>query len=323
MKKILSFFTIILICFSFLSCENNCSCSNELPQSISQDEWANAKKYVTLSTGIKMAYIEMGNPNGPNIILQHGMTDNSRSWSLAVPYFVEAGYHIYLPDLRGMGKSDAPDGYYTTITYATDLKAFFDAKGIDKAILAGHSLGSFTVQTFALMFPELCEKIVLLSSIPVKQYQTESLHSVYNAYIDPIGENEHPSDTFMNIWYECTFKENNSTEVEFIKFLNYLKSESKILAKNTWKNIIFGLIASDLGGLYSKFDKSIPVLLLHGDTDTMTKNEYQDELMTYLDIDSNSYKNYLNVGHNIQFEIPNESSNDIITWLNTGSLNNN
>lgn len=292
----------------------------ELPQSISQDNWADSKKYVELSTGIKMAYVEMGDPNGEVVILQHGMTDNSRSWSLAAPYFTAAGYHVYLPDLRGMGKSDAPDGYYTTVTYATDMKAFFDAMGIEKATVIGHSLGSFTVQTFALMFPERCNKVVLVSSIPIKQYMTESLMRLYNTYVEPLGEDEHPSDDFMDFWYDCTFKEDNADEVEFDKCLSGLKAESKALAKNTWKNILLGLVTSDFSGVYSKFDTSIPVLLLHGNDDNMAKNEYQNELRELLNIDDNSYVNYEGVGHNIQFEIPDRCATDILTWLATGSL---
>jgi len=316
MKKILCLIMVMVLALTtFTGCAKKNPEKAELPQKISQDDWTNSKKFVELSTGIKMAYVEMGDPDGEVVILQHGMTDNSRSWSLAAPYFTAAGYHVYLPDLRGMGKSDAPDGYYTTVTYATDMEAFFDALGIEKAVVIGHSLGSFTVQTFALMFPERCEKVVLVSSIPVKQYQTESLMRLYNAYIEPLGEDEHPSDEFMNLWYECTFKEDNAEEVEFDKCLSGLKAESKILAKSTWKNIIFGLVATDLGGLYSQFDTTIPVLLLHGDDDVMTKNEYQEELQEFLNIDKNSYINYIGVGHNIQFEIPDRCAKDILAWL--------
>lgn len=305
---------------ALVGCAEESPENKELPQTISQDDWTEAKQFVELSTGIKMAYVEMGDPNGEVVILQHGMTDNSRSWSLAAPYFTEAGYHVYLPDLRGMGKSDAPDGYYTTVTYATDLEAFFDAMGIDKAIVIGHSLGSFTVQTFALMFPQRCEKVVLVSSTPVKQYQTESLMLLYSRYVEPLGEDEHPSDDFMDYWYDCTFKEDNAEEVEFDKCITGLKAESKALSKNTWKNILLGLAATDLGGLYPEFDTSIPVLILHGNDDTMTKSENQDELREYLHVDDNSFINYDGVGHNIQFEIPKQSSKDILKWLETDSL---
>jgi len=219
-----------------------------------------------------------------------------------------------------MGLSDKPDGYYTTLTYATDMKAFFDAMGIEKAIVIGHSLGSFTVQSFALMFPEKCSKIVLVSSAPVKDYQAENLHKMFGAYIEPLNEDEHPSDRFMDFWYDCTFKEDNAEEVEFDKFLTYLKEESKALSKNTWCNIILGLLGTNLKDVYYLVDKNIPTLLLHGDDDTMTKTEFQEELCEIFNIPETNYRNYIGVGHNIQFEITNQASTDILYWLENGTL---
>ena len=291
----------------------------ELPMSISQEEWADAKKTVQLSTGIEMAYVEMGDPDGEVVVLQHGMTDNSRSWSLAAPYFTEAGYHVYLPDLRGMGRTDEPDGFYTVVTYATDLEAFFDAVGIEKAIVVGHSLGSFTMQTFCLMFPERCSKLVLVSSIPVEGYQNAVLDAAYHAYVEPLAEDEHPSDSFMDFWYACEPKEEGIEDV-FDTFISGLKTESQQLSKKSWKNIFYGMMASDNTMLYQEYDPEIPVLVLHGDEDSMTKTEYQAELCELFHVDEGSYRNYEGIGHNIQFEIPEQSSRDILTWLSTGVL---
>jgi len=327
MKKTLTYLLVILTMLMMLvgctSVNNNteeAEVSKDLPMEISQDDWADSKKFVELSTGIKMAYVEMGDPNGEVVILQHGMTDNSRSWSLAAPYFTKAGYHVYLPDLRGMGLTDATDGYYTTLTYATDMEAFFDAVGIDKAIVIGHSLGSFTVQTFALMFPERVNKVVLVSSIPIINYQSESLLKLYDNFIVPLADDGHPSDRFMDFWYDCTFKEDNGEELEFDKFLSYLKAESKVLAKDTWKNILLGLVASNLEGVYCLFDKDIPVLVLHGDDDNMTKNEQQEKLCELLNVPETSFRNYIGVGHNIQFEITDQATKDILYWIDNGVL---
>ena len=286
---------------------------------ISQDAWVSAKKYVKLSTGIKMAYVEMGDPDGEVVILQHGMTDNSRSWSLAAPYFAEAGYHVYLPDLRGMGKSDAPDGIYGIETYATDLEAFFDAMDIDQAIVIGHSLGSFVAQDFCLMFPERCSKLVLVSSIPVRGIQNEMLDKAYHGYIEPLAEDEHPSDDFMDFWYACEPKEEGIQDV-FDSFISNLKKESQCLSRATWKNIIFGMMASNSEMLYQEYDPDIPVLILHGEEDTMTTTKYQQELSDLFDVSADSFRNYDGVGHNIQFEIPEQSSKDILGWLETGTL---
>lgn len=291
-----------------------------LPMEISQEDWEASKQFVSLSTGIKMAYVEMGDPEGETVILQHGMTDNSRSWSLAAPYFTKKGYHVYLPDLRGMGKSDQPDGYYTTITYATDLKAFFDAMAIDKAIVVGHSLGSFTVQSFAQMFPECCSRIVLVSSLPLRGIQNEIMKGAYLNYIAPLEEDGHPSDLFMDNWYATELKEAEIKE-QFDVFLGYMKKEAQCLPKKTWKNIMMGLITSTLEDVYPFFDQTLPVLILHGDADTMVKTENQEELCSLLGVDEKSYRNYDGIGHNIQFEMPKRCSMDIIGWLETGALN--
>lgn len=289
------------------------SACGSIPTEISQEDWAKSKKFAELSTGIKMAYIEMGKEDGQPIILQHGTTDNARSWSLAARFFVEAGYHVYIPDLRGMGISDAPDGYYDYITYATDMEAFLDAMKIDKAVLVGHSLGSFIVQTFSIMFPERCEKLVLVSSIPLKQYQNESLARI-NAMLDTIPDDGQLSDAFMDAWYATELKEDEFADV-FDTFLSYMKKEAQALSKKAWKNIILGFLACDMTDLYSYVDVSIPVLLLHGDQDTMTVGEYQPELREIFNIGDDSYIEYEGVGHNIQFEIPRQCATDIIGWL--------
>jgi len=322
MKRILSLILALLICSTFTGCTNEKEIEEEkqLPMYISQEDWANAKQYVELSTGIKMAYVEMGDPNGEVVILQHGTTDNSRSWSLAAPYFAEAGYHVYLPDLRGMGKSDAPDGYYTPITYATDLEAFFDAMNIDKAIIVGHSLGSFVMQAFSIMFPERTNKVVLVSSIPYKGYQSEGSLYIYEKYIKPLSEDEHMSDAFMDFWYSSKLKEDECKD-EFDAFIANMKTEAQTLSKKAWTNIMLGFLPCNMTDMYTQIDHSIPVLVLHASDDEMTKLIYQPELLEIFEVDeSTSYINYEGIGHNIQFETPKRCASDILTWLETGSL---
>jgi len=305
------------------------SCSGALPKEISQNDWNSHRQYVQLSTGVKMSFVEMGDRNGKPIILQHGMTDNSRSWSFAAPYFAKAGYHVYMPDLRGQGYSQEMGGHYTTLLYARDLNAFCAAKNIEKAICVGHSLGSFTMQSFWMLYPERVEKCVLVSSIPLLGYQALGLAALYEYYVKPLPEDGHMPDDFMVGWYEGEPLEDEIKGEPFNTFVSYMKKEAQALSKKAWTNIIMGMIDSDLNGglpgtgLYSQFDKSKQCLILHGSTDTMTKGEYQEELISLLQNDAKdnvTYHEYEGVGHNIQFVMPKKCSNDILTWLNTGKL---
>jgi len=324
MKRKLTLLTMPLLVLPLTGCSS-------LPKYISQDDWNNNRKYVQLSTGVKMCYVEMGDPHGKPIILQHGMTDNSRSWSLAAPYFAAAGYHVYIPDLRGQGKSQEMDGHYTTYTYATDLNAFCEAKNIDKAICVGHSLGSFTMQTFWLMYPNRVEKTVLVSSIPLLGYQASSLQYIYDEKVKKLPEGGHLSDDFMDYWYDCS-KEPVEPEIKgtiFDSFISNMKKEAQALSKKAWTNIIFGMLESNFCGndketnMYKYFDKTKDCLILHGSTDSMTKSEYQDELCKSLSNESKTnvtYREYNGVGHNIQFVTPKQCATDILGWLKDGKL---
>jgi len=305
------------------------SCSKSLPKAISQDDWNSYRQYVDLSTGMRMSYVEMGDKNGTPIVMQHGTTDSSRSWSLVAPYFANKGYHIYMPELRGQGKSQEMDNHYTTFTYARDLNAFFDAMKIDQAICVGHSLGSFTMQTFWYLYPERVSKAILVSSIPVLGYQGASLKLMYDKITDMFAKEGKLTDAFMDWWYGCEALEPEIQDGTFDKFIGYMKEEARNLSQKAWTNVILGMLDTSFTGgldgynLYSSFDKSKPCLILHGSDDTMTETKYQQELIDYLSNESKSnvtYREYDKVGHNIQFTMPKKCSADILGWLETGKL---
>lgn len=73
---------------------------------ISQEHFSTLKRTVMLPNGLRLAYIEMGDPNGMPVLLLHGFTDSARSWSLAAPYLA-AGFGVVAPDLRGQWCSGA------------------------------------------------------------------------------------------------------------------------------------------------------------------------------------------------------------------------
>ena len=134
-----------------------------------------AKCHVALSTGIDMAYLEVGPADGPAVILVHGLTDSSRSWSTTMDalHLEDPALHVLAIDQRGHGASSmppaadcaaAPERCFRMTDFAADLMAFMQAKGIVKATLAGHSLGTFVVQEVALSHPELVERAVLVAT---------------------------------------------------------------------------------------------------------------------------------------------------------------
>ena len=252
-----------------------------------------------------MSYVEMGVEDGPALILQHGMTDNSRVWSLSAPYFAAAGYHVYMPDLRGHGYSDQPDtGMYTVSDFAADLNAFMEAKDIEKADMVGHSLGSMTMQAFLLLYPERCNSVTLVASTPV---YPDALGTYYYEYALGLEDDAHPDDEFMAAWYT------NPNPVDE-EFLGYVMQESQQLSARSWQAISAGAAVEDLRPFYPFMDDSIPTLILHGSLDGFFGDEAQDELQKYLPFAQ--YKVYNGIGHNIQYEIPEQFAQDVLSFIN-------
>lgn len=127
-------------------------------------EWQQCTKHVLLKTGIKMYYMEAGDPEKEPLILIHGFSDSSRIWR-SVMEELQDSFHMYAIDLRGFGQSDQPAQYlYTMYQHCEDVVAFMEAMQIESADMIGHSLGSMVAQVIAFAAPEKVRRVVLVST---------------------------------------------------------------------------------------------------------------------------------------------------------------
>jgi pimeloyl-ACP methyl ester carboxylesterase len=78
--------------------------------------------------------------------------------------FLTDRYTVVAPDLLGHGESAKPRGDYSLGAYASGIRDLIRALGYDRATIVGHSLGGGVVMQFAYQFPEMCERMVLVSS---------------------------------------------------------------------------------------------------------------------------------------------------------------
>ncbi len=110
---------------------------------------------------LQIGYEKRG--NGPPVILISGLGYGRWLWEKQLqglePYF-----SLYALDNRGLGESDAPLPPYSISDMARDVKDFMQAMEIEKANIVGTSLGGFIAQVFALEYPKMTEKLVLVST---------------------------------------------------------------------------------------------------------------------------------------------------------------
>lgn len=112
----------------------------------------------------EIAYKISGNPEGPKLILIHGLFINSDCWRDQLTFF-EPNYHILRFDLFGHGRSFKPAKRFTIRNYVTDMSLLLKHLGwTEKLSFMGHSLGGMVALVYALEHPSSVKKLVIASS---------------------------------------------------------------------------------------------------------------------------------------------------------------
>ncbi|BCJ44533.1 hypothetical protein GCM10010168_13460 [Actinoplanes ianthinogenes] len=99
--------------------------------------------------------------DGPVVIAAHGITANALSWA-AVARELAGKVHLVAPDLRGRAFSAGLPGPYGMSTHADDLIAVATHFGVEKAPLAGHSMGGFVVAATAARHPDRVGPVLMV-----------------------------------------------------------------------------------------------------------------------------------------------------------------
>jgi pimeloyl-ACP methyl ester carboxylesterase len=109
---------------------------------------------VTTDDGVELSGEQAG--TGPPIVLLHGLTATRRYVVMGSRLLERSGRHVISYDARGHGRSTpAPEpGAYGYERLARDLLAVMDSLDIERATLAGASMGAQTSIRFALEHPE-------------------------------------------------------------------------------------------------------------------------------------------------------------------------
>ncbi len=110
---------------------------------------------------IELAYERHG--RGTPLVLLHGFPLDHSIWADVVP-LLENDFDLILPDLRGFGQSTTVSSPYSMSEMAADLAGLLDALGLEKAAIAGHSMGGYVALAFAKAFPDRISGLALVGS---------------------------------------------------------------------------------------------------------------------------------------------------------------
>jgi pimeloyl-ACP methyl ester carboxylesterase len=212
---------------------------------------AAGRNRIKLKTGVTLSYVETGNPNGPAVVLLHGFTDSSFSYSRILP-LLDKRYRYFAIDQRGHGDSERPETGYEMKHFASDVAAFLEAKGVEKAVVVGHSMGSFVAMQTALDSPQRVERLVLIGTATTARNKlTTELQTELDKLHDPV-----PAD------FAREFQVSSSSPTLPKEFIDTVVAESLKLPARVWRSAFAGVLSRDYKPELSRI--KVPVAIFWG-----------------------------------------------------------
>jgi non-heme chloroperoxidase len=262
-------------------------------------------RFATLAqaNGPTLRYAISGPEAGQPIVLLHGYSDSSFSFSRVMPLLARQGFQAIALDQRGHGDSDRPERGYRIEDFAGDVVALLDKLEIDRATVVGHSMGSIVARRVAELHPDRVAGLVLIGAVETPMREgVQELQAAVESLEDPVPEE------FVREFQASTIHEPVPET-----FFEQVVTESMKLPARVWRAVLEGLLAADDADELGKI--SAPTILLWGEHDAYFLRDQQDRLAAA--IPSARLQVYADTGHSPQWERPDVVARDIQAFVSS------
>lgn len=172
--------------------------------------------------GTQLFYDFTGRDDGPVLVLSNSLGTTIEMWD-GVVQRLAGRFRVLRYDTRGHGRSPATQGPLSVAQLAQDLAALLDALNINKAHVAGLSLGGMTAQALAIHHPDKVQSLTLMATGPylppadnwnarAKAVRTDGLQSIV--------------DAVLTRWFTPRYSETHAHRIAFYRAL-FLKNPAE------------------------------------------------------------------------------------------------
>ncbi len=249
------------------------------------------------------------------LVLLHGSFSSLHTWD-AWTNQLKKHYRIIRCDLPGFGLTGpSKNGVYSVASYVNFLKMFLDELVIDKCHIVGNSLGGWAAWEFAYKYPRRVTKMILIDSAGYND--KDSVPAIFKVAQNPLLKNfiprVAPPKNMVEVFVKNAYGDNNRlTEETTERYYDMLHREGNLDA--------FVSIANSKYEDTSHRIKEIetPTLVMWGEKDKWIPlgNAYK---FNY-NLENGQLKIYEGVGHVPMEEIPDETAQDALNFLQDDKL---
>ena len=257
-----------------------------------------AVRTLTLPGGVTLPYVEQGEPSGTPVVLLHGITDSWRAFEMLLPHLPNS-LRAFAITQRGHGEASRPESSYAPADFARDVAEFLTALNIPGAIIAGHSMGSYVAQRFAIDYPERTLGLVLLgTSFDMRGNPGLNMFwsQVVSGLTDPV-----PRSVALD------FQTSTLAKPIPPEYLDIFVEESLKVPARVWRAAFRAMLDEDHSG--DLRNVTAPTLILWGDRDAFFGRE--DHARVASAIAGSRMITYAGAGHAMHWEEPVRVARDI------------
>lgn len=256
---------------------------------------------VGLADGTQLAYREAGPADGTPVVLLHGLSDSALSFQPVLDRLSPA-VHAYALTLRGHHGTDAPQSGYEPDQLAADVLAFMDAVGLERAVIAGHSLGALVAVRTAVLGPDRVEGLMLVGG-----FATPASNPVVAELVEVMAHLSDPIDPD----FVTAFQHGTTVAPVPSAFMDEIIAGSLQTPAHVWRQAAAGFVAADpLDGVASI---DVPVLVVHGEHDPFIP--HGDPAVFVRAMPAARSTIYEETGHAIHWEQPDRFTADLETFV--------
>ena len=247
------------------------------------------------ANGIRLHYHRTGGSKPPMLLI-HGITDDGLCWTPVAEQFATE-YDIIMVDMRGHGRSDAPEDGYLLKNLALDVAGLIQKLNLLKPVIIGHSMGATTSLLLAGMFPDLPKAILLEDPPPfwVAKEPSAPEGGTLGGLVKWIESNKRK--TYADLQEECRTNSPDWSQDELIPWINSKHRFSpRITALVTPEDIVsinFPKVLRDI---------TCPALFISADNDRGAISSPADIAKIQALIPQLKRKHISNAGHSIRRE---------------------
>jgi esterase len=232
---------------------------------------AAADGFVTVN-GLRIHYVDWGNPAAPPLLLIHGLDRVARTFDHVAPHFTSR-FRVIAMDMRGHGDSGwDPQGRYLVEDHIKDVEGLVQQLGLRGITLWGNSTGGRVAQVFAGMHPELVARVISEDVGPERPRQ------IADSYARRVAQEEAgwaSEDELLAQVRKSNAGMSEAVATAFVKYGSKRRADGRVIWKRD-PQLVKGFVATDLW----RFVREIkaPILYVIGGRSAIVPADTQAEL---------------------------------------------